>query len=326
MHLHAYDHACAHADLEKAEQRRAEHSDRTDIAFSVGQVLRHKKYGFRAVVCSWDRRPTVDVRQWDGVVGLSRADRQPFYYCLPDQDDCVAAFGAARDMRYVAEDNLEPVSSVEQAVNHPSIPRVFLGLDVEGQPGGFIPDATLRYEYPQDQGGSELVLSSATADAAASVRGTMTNVVRDLQQAADGVDLRQILGPQAARFLRGPCSDDADAAEMLRRTRDLYELVATMREQRAMHLDRTAVEFGVGQVVRHATEKYRACVMGWERLGSEQPVHLERPKRCLSALSLDSRIDFLRRRLCSTVENSNNNDDSNNSSNNCNNRNSCNNR
>ena len=51
------------------ESQREARQDRSEIRYSVGQVLRHKKFGFRAVIYGWDKRPTIDVSNWDGVQG-----------------------------------------------------------------------------------------------------------------------------------------------------------------------------------------------------------------------------------------------------------------
>ena len=39
-------------------------SDRSDIDFKVGQIVRHKQFGYRAVVFSWNHRPVIDVAGW----------------------------------------------------------------------------------------------------------------------------------------------------------------------------------------------------------------------------------------------------------------------
>lgn len=49
---------------------------REGITFRVGQVVRHKKFDYRGVIIGWDRRPTVDVSRWDGLVGLPSKEEQ----------------------------------------------------------------------------------------------------------------------------------------------------------------------------------------------------------------------------------------------------------
>ena len=80
-------------------ERRTANADRRGIAFQIGQVLRHRKYGFRGVVVGWDRRPQVDVSGWDGVQGLPSGPDQPFYRALPDMGDCVELLGGPRGVR-----------------------------------------------------------------------------------------------------------------------------------------------------------------------------------------------------------------------------------
>ena len=45
---------------------RASKASRKGIEYHVGQVLRHKRFGFRAVVFGWEERPHLDVAHWDG--------------------------------------------------------------------------------------------------------------------------------------------------------------------------------------------------------------------------------------------------------------------
>lgn len=75
--------------------------------FSVGDILRHTKYGFRGVVVGWDPTPTVDVSRWDGLTHIQNPEQYPFYHIIPDQMDCLQAFGVERPSRYVCEANLE---------------------------------------------------------------------------------------------------------------------------------------------------------------------------------------------------------------------------
>ena len=80
------------------ERRRAVLRD-PPVEFQLGQVVQHKIWDFRGAVYGWDSRPTVDVSQWEGVKGSKAGADQPFYYLLPDEQDCIAAFGAPRSSR-----------------------------------------------------------------------------------------------------------------------------------------------------------------------------------------------------------------------------------
>ena len=53
----------------------------------LGEVVRHRKWGFVGVIAGWDLRPTTDVSRWDGVVGLPKGGEQPFFNVVPDEHD-----------------------------------------------------------------------------------------------------------------------------------------------------------------------------------------------------------------------------------------------
>lgn len=85
------------------------------VVFRIGEVVRHRKFGYRGVVLGWDIRPLGDATaiasRWEGVVGLPSGADQPFYRILPDEQD-VETFlgpGSFRSSFYVAEENLQLV-------------------------------------------------------------------------------------------------------------------------------------------------------------------------------------------------------------------------
>jgi hemimethylated DNA binding protein len=87
-------------------KRRSIENDRP-IKFALGDVVLHKGYGFRGIVVAWDPQPTFDVSRWDGLRHIKDPHEYPFYHIVPDQNDCVEAFGGERPSRYVCEENLE---------------------------------------------------------------------------------------------------------------------------------------------------------------------------------------------------------------------------
>lgn len=122
----------------------------TGIRYQIGEVLRHKIFGFRAVVIGWDLRPEVDVSDWDGVVRSKNGADQPFYRMLPDMADCIEFLGGPRDVRYVAEENLEPLLVGHRRVSHPGLTRaIFSGF--EPGCGRFLPSESLAFQYPGSQ-------------------------------------------------------------------------------------------------------------------------------------------------------------------------------
>jgi hemimethylated DNA binding protein len=87
-------------------QRRVSMEDPRKTLFSLGDVVEHEKYGFRGVIVAWDPKPSIDVSRWDGLQHITDPHEYPFYHIIPDQNDCIEAFGAERSSRYVCEANL----------------------------------------------------------------------------------------------------------------------------------------------------------------------------------------------------------------------------
>jgi len=88
-------------------QRRIAEKNKSRIRYSLGDVVQHKKYGFRGVVVAWDHKPSIDVSRWDGLSHIENPNELPFYHIVPDQNDCIQAFGGERPFRYVCDENLE---------------------------------------------------------------------------------------------------------------------------------------------------------------------------------------------------------------------------
>mmetsp|Transcript_29117 Transcript_29117/g.78072 ORF Transcript_29117/g.78072 Transcript_29117/m.78072 type:complete len:242 (+) Transcript_29117:549-1274(+) len=112
--------------LESQEKRREESLNRDGVEFSIGDVLLHKKFGYRGVVCGWDRRPVTDVSSWNGVQGLPSGSEQPFYHIIPDTNDITEAEPRSRsDFRYCAQENLSLLPPVECRVTNDAVTRIF---------------------------------------------------------------------------------------------------------------------------------------------------------------------------------------------------------
>lgn len=92
-----------------------EHSHR--IRFQVGDLVHHKKFGFRGVVVGWDPFPVIDVSRWDGLQQIENPKDWPFYHVIPDKDDCRETFGGERLSRYVCEENLLPCPPERSSLN-----------------------------------------------------------------------------------------------------------------------------------------------------------------------------------------------------------------
>jgi hemimethylated DNA binding protein len=116
------------------------------LRFAIGDIVHHKFFDFRGVVVAWDPKPSIDVSRWDGLGHIDNPNEIPFYHVIPDQGDCVEAFGGERPMRYVCEDNLE-----ECLPN-----RKMIDVDLEPEwgrdpaDGSYVAPAELRFKYGED--------------------------------------------------------------------------------------------------------------------------------------------------------------------------------
>ena len=131
------------------QTREKRDGDREQVRYSIGEVFRHKNFGYRGVVVGWDghcNRP----KEWLTGNGMSAArGQQPFYHIIPDQADCVRLFGSTRESKYVAQDNLEPIDDVEErAIDHEHLMAFFSRYSPAT--GAFVPCEELAYIYPDE--------------------------------------------------------------------------------------------------------------------------------------------------------------------------------
>jgi heat shock protein HspQ len=83
-------------------------------AFREGELVRHRRYGYRAVVVSVDMSCEADDGWYQS--NQTRPNRtQPWYHVFVDGDHSV---------RYAAQSSLEPDSSTHP-IDHPLIPAFF---------------------------------------------------------------------------------------------------------------------------------------------------------------------------------------------------------
>ena len=47
--------------------------------FRVGQIVKHRKFGYRGVIVGHDQRPSLDMSTWNGIMGLKHGQEQPVY-------------------------------------------------------------------------------------------------------------------------------------------------------------------------------------------------------------------------------------------------------
>lgn len=113
-------------------------------AFRLGQKVRHKVHGYRAVICGMDP-VCCESKSWmetANVEKLSKGPSQPFYQVLVDvyaDPELLVA--------YVAEENLSAAEESEKGrFDHPYIEFLFYGEDTTRD---LIPIKQLREKYDQ---------------------------------------------------------------------------------------------------------------------------------------------------------------------------------
>jgi hemimethylated DNA binding protein len=120
---------------------RADRKNRDGVGFEVGQVFKHKKFGYNAVIYGWDRTCERD-DDWVQAMGVDPL--LPHYYALPDERDCQRLFGGVRLSKYVCEDNMMPVEGA--TVVHRALENYFVGYSEKLK--RYIPRKRLQFEYP----------------------------------------------------------------------------------------------------------------------------------------------------------------------------------
>ncbi|XP_039085441.1 F-box only protein 21 isoform X3 [Hyaena hyaena] len=134
-------HTLEHIERKKeevgVEVKLRSHEKHRDVCYSIGLIMKHKRYGYNCVIYGWD--PTCMMgHEWIrnmNVHSLPHGHHQPFYNVLVEDGSC----------RYAAQENLE--YNVEpQEISHPDVGRYFS----EFTGTHYIPNAELEIRYPED--------------------------------------------------------------------------------------------------------------------------------------------------------------------------------
>ena len=111
------------------------------VKLSVGQIFRHKKWGFRGVVVDWYDGCPADAR-WQETHGpFEEGVEQPFYRTLVDTRDRPNPF-----MSIAAQENLEPLEGETVPVSHPLESEVFSGFEC----GRHVMTEDYEAKFPED--------------------------------------------------------------------------------------------------------------------------------------------------------------------------------
>ncbi|KAL0336469.1 UNVERIFIED_CONTAM: Clp protease adapter protein ClpF, chloroplastic [Sesamum radiatum] len=123
---------------------KAQAYENAQYAFRLGQKVKHKKFGYRAVICGMDP-VCCESKTWmdrANVEKLARGPDQPFYQVLVDMHEDPNLLVA-----YVPEENLQaPDKQDTDRFDHPYASFLFYGMDAAGD---FIPIKQLREKYSQ---------------------------------------------------------------------------------------------------------------------------------------------------------------------------------
>nr|XP_060641457.1 F-box only protein 21 isoform X1 [Anolis sagrei ordinatus] len=132
--------------LEHIERRKEEtgpevklHSEEKhkDICYSVGMIMKHKRYGYNCVIYGWDPSCMMG-HEWIrnmNVHSLPLGAHQPFYNVLVEDGSC----------RYAAQENLEH-NMEPYEIPHPDIGRYF----TEFAGTHYVANTELEIRYPED--------------------------------------------------------------------------------------------------------------------------------------------------------------------------------
>lgn len=114
------------------------------VLWHVGQVIMHRKYGYRGVIIGWDPECNTSAEwiQQMGVRKLQRGQHQPFYQVLVDVRD-----RPDHQQTYVAEENLSRAPEGVE-VQHEAVPY-FFDFFIE-KTSAYLPVPALSLRYPDD--------------------------------------------------------------------------------------------------------------------------------------------------------------------------------
>ncbi|KAJ1462648.1 hypothetical protein M885DRAFT_610685 [Pelagophyceae sp. CCMP2097] len=271
----------AQTTLELLWARRERSQDREGVAFRVGDVLRHGKYGYRCVVVGWDNRAdaALGVEKWEGVRETARLQDQPFYHVLPDKRDVVKALGHYRDTRYVAEDNLSRLGLDEpKGVAHRALSSLFDVDAPRNAAGALVPFKQLAFQFPRDVSAPAAPSDDEGAAENAAAQGRVLSAVADCVERLADLFSSERFGKVA----KGPRSIVADvlgvlgvlqespkmaydACSQLGRAHMLFENLLETRNSHRRECAETAALPLLGSFVKHSKFGYRGVVVGWDR-------------------------------------------------------------
>lgn len=128
-----------------------EESKTPKAIFQIGQVIKHKIFGYRGVICGFEQRPTIDMSRWEGIKDLKYGQEQPIYKVIPDEYDLkeICGISAYRHSYLVAQENIMLIDSKDNnqyIIEHINMNKYFVGFDPYTK--SYRVPHMLRYCYP----------------------------------------------------------------------------------------------------------------------------------------------------------------------------------
>jgi heat shock protein HspQ len=91
--------------------------------FQIGQIVRHRKFGFRGIIFDVDPEFANSEEWYDSIPRESRPRRdQPFYHLLAENNDKTTCIAYVSEQNLLLDDSDEPIA-------HPGITEYFEGVE-----------------------------------------------------------------------------------------------------------------------------------------------------------------------------------------------------
>ncbi|XP_053085209.1 F-box only protein 21 isoform X2 [Pangasianodon hypophthalmus] len=134
---HTLEHIQHKRHAVEPEVKRRSAPEHSQVQYSVGLIMKHKRSGYNCVIYGWDPKCSMSP-EWIATMRvhqLTHGANQPFYNVLVQDGTC----------RYAAQENLEPHSAPLE-ISHPEVGRYFSDFSDTH----YMANEELQSHYPED--------------------------------------------------------------------------------------------------------------------------------------------------------------------------------
>jgi len=242
-------------------KRKTAQENEDNIQFPLGSIVKHKKYGFRGVVITWDPFPKADVSKWDGLQDIEGdVNKMPFYHVIPDLQDTVEAFGQERPFRYVCQENLELCPESEKAIEV-ALDDEWSASDGESE---FTPSDSLKFCHGEKLGDDDDIIVACLNELQAKFNELLLEVRNGLHDEKDDGKCNMRIDDLFKLLQHSECLEDAFVAE------------ESIKEVWKAHLNQTirwSLDVGIARLLRG--DKIAALDIYNNIVDGEDPEYLE---------------------------------------------------